>query len=172
MESLRTPQLSPRTERPRDHVPPPHVSLTAATQTSHAAGQGGRDEAEEGYVFERSWRQKFDDAFHGISCGVRGESSFFVHLFATAVVVTTAAALEATLWHWCLLLVCITVVLVAEFFNTALERLARAVNRQSDPQIREALDIASAAVLTASFGAALIGLVIFVHLMGPMLKWW
>ncbi len=42
-------------------------------------------------------------------------------------------------------------------FNSALERLARAVNQKYDPNIRDALDIGSGAVLTAAIGAATVG---------------
>ena len=56
----------------------------------------------------------------------------------------------------------ITGVAVAETFNTAIESLARAVDTQFHPRLRDALDIASAAVLLASGTAVMIGLCVFV----------
>jgi diacylglycerol kinase len=45
-------------------------------------------------------------------------------------------------------------------FNSAFEKLARAITNDHDPEIRDALDIASGAVLLASLGAAAVGAMI------------
>ncbi len=123
-------------------------------------------------VLNRSWAHKFRDAFRGVRGGIRGQSSFRVHLFAAGAVVAAAAALGASLSEWCLLLLCITVVLTAEMFNSALESMAKAITRDHDPDLGKALDIGSAAVLAASMGAAIVGTVIFVHRLGILLRWW
>jgi diacylglycerol kinase len=121
---------------------------------------------------ERSWPEKFRDAFHGMKQGVRGQSSFFVHFFAAAAVVAAAAILRAGLIEWCLLLLCITVVLTAEMFNSALESLARAVRDAMDPHVGRALDIGSAAVLLAAIGASIVGTILLARLLGAMMHWW
>src|SRR5262245_29121413 len=97
-----------------------------------------------------SWRRKFGDAFRGQKRGFRGESSFFVHFFVAALVIVAAVALGADRVEWCLLLLCITLVLTAEMFNSAVERLARAVDKNYNAHLRDALDIAAGAVLTAA----------------------
>ena len=40
----------------------------------------------------RGWPEKFRDAFRGVKVGVRGQSSFFVHLFFAAAVIGTERA--------------------------------------------------------------------------------
>lgn len=109
----------------------------------------------------RSWLKKFRDAMRGIKIAVRGEASFFVHFFVTAVVVLAAGVFQCTTGQWAILLLCVALVMTAETFNTALERLAKAVSGQSHPELRDALDIASGAVLLASIGAALVGAMVF-----------
>jgi diacylglycerol kinase len=109
---------------------------------------------------DRTWRRKFRDAFRGQKLGFRGESSFFAHFFAAALVVVTAATLGADRTEWCLLVLCITVVLTAETFNSAVERLAKAVDGNYNPHLRDALDICSGAVLTTALGTAVVGVVI------------
>ena len=109
----------------------------------------------------RSWLQKFRDAARGVKIAVRGESSYFVHFFITAAVVLAAGVYERPTSEWCLLVLCITMVLAAETLNTAIERLARAVSLETHPEIRDALDIASGAVLLASIGAVVVGLIVF-----------
>jgi diacylglycerol kinase len=121
---------------------------------------------------ERSWPEKFRDALRGLKEGVRGQSSFFVHLFAAAAVITTAAVLKMSLVEWCLLLLCITIVLAAEMFNSALESLARAVTQRLDPHVGRALNIGSAAVLIAATGAAIVGAVIFGNWLRKLLDLW
>jgi diacylglycerol kinase len=114
-----------------------------------------------------SWAQKFRLACRGLKAGIHGQSSFFVHFFLAAAVLATAAVLGVSRAEWCLLLLCISGVLAAEMFNSALEAMARAVADEFNPHVADALDIASAAVLLSALGAVLVGLMIFVsHLMG------
>lgn len=109
---------------------------------------------------ENSWRRKFHHAFRGQKLGVRGESSFFVHFFAAAMVGVAAATLGADRHEWCLLLLCIAVVLTAEMFNSSIERLAKAIDLNYNAYLRDALDIAAGAVLTTALGAAAVGVIV------------
>ncbi len=120
---------------------------------------------------ERSWAAKFRDAFRGLKAGVRGQATFFVHFFAAAAVIAAAAVLRVDLYEWCLLLLCITVVLVAEMFNSALESMAKAITGENDPHIGNSLNIAAAAVLVASIGASIVGAIIFGNRLGILLGW-
>jgi len=112
---------------------------------------------------KRSWPAKFGHALRGIRLGSRGQSSFYVHGVAAILVVATGVWLEVSRTEWCLLALCITTVLAAEMFNSALERLATAITEEYDERIGTALDIASAAVLIAAIGAAIIGAIIFLN---------
>ena len=106
------------------------------------------------------WVRKFACAFRGVAVGVRGENSFVVHGVATAAVLAAGVWLQLPQLQWLLLVLCIATVLSAELFNSALERLARAISAEDHPDIRDALDVASAAVLIAAVGAAIVGLVL------------
>ena len=110
----------------------------------------------------RPWLRKFGDAWRGIRLGVRGQASFRVHAVAAVLVILLAALLQMTVVQWGLLLLCITIVCAAEMFNSAIEQLARAVDTNVNPRLRDALDIASGAVLVAAFGAAVVGAAVFV----------
>ncbi len=121
----------------------------------------------------RGWGERFRDAFRGVKEGVRGQATFFAHFFATAVVIAAAVALQIDRpEQWCALVLCITIVLTAEMFNSALESLAKAVTDQVDPYVRTALDIGSAAVLVAAVGASVVGAIIFLTHIGPRVGWW
>lgn len=112
---------------------------------------------------KRTWRDKFGDAFCGLYAATRGQSSFRVHFAAAVTVILVAALLRVTLTEWALLAICIFGVLAAEIMNTALEYLAKAIDREQNAHIGAALDSGSAAVLTASFGAAIVGTIVFGH---------
>ncbi len=120
-----------------------------------------------------AWYAKFRNAFRGVRLGIRGESSFKVHFFFAASVLLTAVVLRLPdLRQWCLLLLCIAVVMSAELFNTALERLARAISDRHDANLGAALDVGSAAVLVAAVGAAAVGAIIFLARLSELAGWW
>lgn len=121
---------------------------------------------------DRFWNRKFRDAIRGVKEGVRGQSSFFVHFFMCAAVVAAGAVMRVSLLEWCILILCMTVVLTAEMFNSALESMAKAITGDPDPHLGNSLDIGSAAVLLASVGAALVGSLLLLNRLGTLLQWW
>jgi diacylglycerol kinase len=117
----------------------------------------------------RGWAEKFADAFRGVKIGLRGQVSFCVHLFFAAAVIVAGAVLRMELIEWCLLALCITTVLAAEMFNTALESMARAITDEVHPDLGNALDIGSAGVLLSAIGAVLVGAILFMHRLAVLL---
>ncbi|MGC3971288.1 MAG: diacylglycerol kinase family protein [Pirellulales bacterium] len=113
--------------------------------------------ADEDCLPPQTWGRKFHCAFRGIKRGFRSECSFFAHLFVAAAVVTAGFALGADRYEWYALLLCITIVLTTEMLNTAIERLAKAVTGEIHPHVRDALDMASGAVLLAAIGSVVLG---------------
>ena len=108
----------------------------------------------------KRWRQKFGYAVKGLASGAAGQDSFAVHFPMALLVLLLAAVLRVQLWQWCSLILCITIVLVAEYFNSVIEILVRKLHPERDHEIAKALDIAAGAVLVASIGAATVGLLI------------
>src|SRR5215470_4051967 len=105
----------------------------------------------------RKWSAKFGDAFRGIKLGVRGHSSFSVHVFFAALVFTAAAVFRCDLFQWCILIGCIGFVIVAELFNSAVEALYHGLaDEESKRRCKPCLDIAAGAVLVASIFAAVV----------------
>lgn len=84
-----------------------------------------------------------------------------IHAVAAVLVVVAGLYLGLSRTEWLWLVVAITLVWTAETFNTALEFLADAVTQELHPLIRQAKDLAAAAVLIAAIGALLIGALIF-----------
>lgn len=109
----------------------------------------------------RTWKAKFEDAFRGLGFGVRGQSSFAVHVIMAMLVIITAVVLRCDPVQWCLLIGCIGLVLTAELFNTAIETLFRELDEATRERAWPCLDIAAGAVFVASLTASIIGVVIF-----------
>lgn len=122
------------------------------------AAPGDRDAAA---AERRLWRHKFGDALRGLKRGIRGQSSFFVHFFFAVLVVAAALVLQCSLEQWCLLLLCIGLVLTTELFNSAIETLFRGLDEETRRRTWPSLDISAGAVFLASVIAALVGLIIF-----------
>jgi diacylglycerol kinase len=118
------------------------------------------------------WLRKFGCAGRGIVRSLSTQSSFVVHMLAAIGVLMLAATLRCDWAEWSLLILCITGVLTAEIFNTALERMAKAVTQQQDGHIRDALDMASGAVLIGAIGSAAIGLLIFGRRLAILCGYW
>ena len=128
-----------------------------------------RQHSESPQPISHRWRDKFRCAFWGLYLGTRGQDSFIVHVPAALAVLALAAWLRLPASHWCLLLLAIGLVMATELVNSALEHLVRGTHPEHHPLIGEALDIASAAVLVASFTAVAVGLFVFLP---PLWQWW
>jgi diacylglycerol kinase len=108
------------------------------------------------------WIRKFANALSGVRTGIVGQSSFCVHLPAALLVIILAWMLRCQVWQWCLLILCIGLVISLELLNSALECLAKGLCNGPNEQVGRALDIAAGSVLIASVTAATVGLTIFV----------
>lgn len=111
----------------------------------------------------RRWRDKFAEAFRGVKRGVRGQSSFFVHFFFAALAVAAGLVLGCNHYDWCLIAGCVGLVMTAELFNSAMETLFHALDRETKDRMVGCLDIAAGAVLVASATAVVVGVVVFGH---------
>ena len=103
----------------------------------------------------------FSCAIKGAAFLIRSQPHARIHLTATAVVFGLGIGCNLQRLEWCLLIIAIVVVWVAEGMNTALEALADAVHPDHHPLLGRAKDGAAAAGLIAAAGALIIGLLIF-----------
>lgn len=120
----------------------------------------------------KHWSLKFRNAIRGMRVGVRGQTSFYAHFAIATIVFILAIYLQVNLVEWSALLLCMGLVLSAEMFNSSIESLAKAITLEHDNNVRDALDIASGAVLVASLFAAIVGASILLFRLGLMLGYW
>ncbi len=84
-----------------------------------------------------------------------------VHLLAAVVVVASGFYFGITANEWCVVVICIGMVLAAEALNSAIEHLTDMVQPDHHPLAGKIKDMASAGVLIVAIAAAIAGAVIF-----------
>ncbi len=113
------------------------------------------------YDFKKQLRS-FVYAWRGIRSCVGKEQNLSFHLIATVVVVIAGFGFGVTRTEWLVIVLCIGMVIAAELFNTAIERVVDLASPGRHPLAGSAKDIAAGAVLVCAAAAAIIGLIIFV----------
>jgi diacylglycerol kinase (ATP) len=111
--------------------------------------------------FLRSRIFSFYNAFRGIATIFRSEINFVIQSAIALLVLAAGILLGITPTEWIIIILLIGMVLGAEAFNTAIERLCDAIDDQPSPKIRFIKDASAAAVLILSLSAAVIGILIF-----------
>jgi diacylglycerol kinase (ATP) len=116
---------------------------------------------------KHSIAKSFVFAFKGMASALK-ERNFILHLVSATLVISAGFYFDVTGPEWCVLLICIGVVVMAELFNTAIEKLTDLVSPDFNPKAGEIKDIAAAAVLVFSIVSAIAGLIIFIPYLREM----
>jgi diacylglycerol kinase (ATP) len=109
----------------------------------------------------KTYLNSFSYAWQGILYLFKNERNAKIHAFATIVVLTMAYCFHIKAIEWIALLLAIAIVLMAEAFNTAIEKLADLVTLMENESIKRIKDMAAGAVLMAAISAFIIGLIVF-----------
>ncbi|MDE6772522.1 MAG: diacylglycerol kinase family protein [Muribaculaceae bacterium] len=115
--------------------------------------------------YERfSWKKRckaFSYAWKGIKTLIKEEHNARIHLAAAVMAILAAIIFGITPGEWCLVLICVGMVISAEAFNSAVEALADRITREYDPYIGKAKDFGAAAVTTLALVALAVGIIVF-----------
>ena len=117
--------------------------------------------SKDGKITPNTLRQSFRYAFSGMDDLLRQEPNARIHCIITVLVVVAGFLLRISATEWLAVAFAVGLVLSAEAFNTAVERLADVVQPAQDERIRDVKDLAAAAVLLCAIAAAAVGLIIF-----------
>jgi len=115
---------------------------------------------EEHFDFFRDRLFSFWNALQGLRDILLTEHNAWVHAAVTALVLALAWWLRISPVEFVLILIFICLVWIAEAFNTVLELVIDIVSPEYSQAARRAKDMAAAAVLFASGGAFVAGLII------------
>lgn len=104
----------------------------------------------------------FRYAFNGICEAYRDEQNLRIHTLVAMLVLILGIILKISKIEYIICLILIGLVLMAEFFNTAIENLVDLVTLEKNPYAKIAKDTAAAGVLAFTLVSATIGLIIFI----------
>ncbi len=105
--------------------------------------------------------KSFGYAFKGIASLIRKEHNAWIHCIAIVVVTLAGFYFGITPTEWCIVTICFGLVLAAEGFNTAIERLVDLVSPEYHPIAGDVKDVAAGAVLICAICAAIAGCIVF-----------
>ena len=108
-------------------------------------------------------------ALSGIAAMLRTQHNAWIHLTASIVVIGAGFWFGIQREEWVWLIASTVAVWTAEALNTAFEFLCDVASPEFHPLVKQAKDVAAAAVLIAALGAAIIGLLVFVPHVFPSL---
>jgi len=105
--------------------------------------------------------KKFKDAFNGIFVAFKSQQNIKIHFFISIIVFGMGIFFQLKTFEWSLILLCIGLVMAAEIFNTAIEKLCDFVEPHHHKKIGIIKDFSAGAVLVLAIISAIIGIVIF-----------
>ena len=135
------------------HVAPPLLPTSAplGVQDDIAPSSSGIAAFLRGFVY--AWR--------GLSYAVRTQRNARVHMVIGLLAVILGALLRISPVEFAMIFVAITLVFVAEMFNTVAEACVDLVTREYHPLARVAKDVAAGAVLLNAMLSVVIGVLVF-----------
>ncbi len=107
-------------------------------------------------------KTRFAHAFRGLYVFYKTTRNLKIHLLISAAVLILGFYFSISSYEWLTLILSIIFVLVSEAFNTAIEIDINLTSPEYHPYARDTKDVAAGAVLIASLGAFIVGLIIFV----------
>jgi len=109
----------------------------------------------------RSRLASFGPAFRGVYSFLKSEPNAFIHITLAAMAILLGVVLHITKNEWIAIILIISLVLISEAFNSAIEKLIDLISPEYNHKARLIKDIAAGAVLIASIAALIAGLIIF-----------
>jgi diacylglycerol kinase (ATP) len=105
--------------------------------------------------------KSFGYAFKGIWLLFRDEANAQIHLLAIVVVVAACIYFQITKTEWALVFIAIGMVVAAEAFNSAIEKLTDSIYKDHHETAGKIKDIAAGGVLVCAIVAVIIAILVF-----------
>lgn len=100
-------------------------------------------------------------AGRGIMTVIASERNMRIHVSAALMVIALGAYFSIEVTEWCLVIICIGMVMAAEALNTAIEQMTGFLKPEFHRLAGRIKDVAAGAVLLAALAALIVGMLIF-----------
>lgn len=122
-----------------------------------------------------NWKNpKFWDAlknsFNGIKNVYKNERNIRIQTVFAILAIIVSFLLRISLLEFGIIILVIFIVLIAEFFNTAIENVVDMITMEYDEKARTAKDVAAAAVTLSSILSVILGAIVFLPKIINILK--
>jgi undecaprenol kinase len=101
-------------------------------------------------------------AGEGLNTALKQEPNFRIHIAVSIIVLFLAIMLGFDAFEWLLLFFTISLVIILELINTALESLVDIVSPDIKDKAKTAKDVSAASVFVAAFVSVIVGIILFV----------
>ena len=99
--------------------------------------------------------KKFTDSFNGLKIALE-HKAVLIQIILGLMAIIGGLIIRLDYYEWLAFVICITLVILCEVFNTTIEKIGDYLSEEKDERIRVIKDLSSAAVLVSSFGAFVI----------------
>lgn len=107
-------------------------------------------------------------AWHGVTYAVRTQRNARVHILLATIAILLGLVLHISPVEFAMVFIAITLVFIAEMFNTVAEACIDLVTHEYHPLARIAKDVAAGAVLLNAMLSVLIGALVFIPHLWPL----
>ena len=112
--------------------------------------------------------KSFGHALKGLKLLFLSQRNAIIHLCLMGLAVILGVLLKISFTEWAIIVLSSGMVIAAESFNTALEKLSDTIHPERNEGIGNAKDIAAGSVLITAIAALVVGIIIFI----PKLYLW
>jgi len=109
----------------------------------------------------RKLSDSFRNAFRGLGQAFARERNMRIHTAAAVLCIMLGVVCRLDPVSWAVLFIAIGLVVVAELFNTAIEKFMDMITTEYSPKAGTVKDIAAGAVLVAAIVAVILGILVF-----------
>ncbi len=112
--------------------------------------------------------KSFNYAIDGIIYTLKSQRNMKIHYFIALLVLFLSLFLNLSRMEIIAVIISISLVILAEMFNTAIEKTVDLITTQYSPLAKIAKDVAAGAVLITAFNAAMVGYLVFFDRLNPI----
>lgn len=99
--------------------------------------------------------KKFLDAFNGLKIAFSHKAVIVQAVLGTMAIIG-GIIIKLDYYEWLAFIICISLVILCEIFNTAVEKIGDYLNIKKDEKIKVIKDLSSGAVLISALGALIV----------------
>lgn len=108
--------------------------------------------------------KKFINSFNGLKIALT-HKAVMIQIILACLAIIGGIIIKLDYYEWFAFIICIVLVIMAEIFNTSIEKIGNYLSIEKDEKIKQIKDLSSAAVLITSIGALVVCIICVIRRM-------